>query len=183
MRTLVVLFSLALAMPVAAAGKFTLESADIKPGGQLSDRQVFNGMGCSGENVSPELAWKNAPAGTKSFVLTVHDPDAPTGSGWWHWVVQDIPATTKELPAGAGSGKAQLPAGAVQGRTDFGAPGFGGACPPPGDKPHRYVFTLYALRTEKLDVPPDASPAMISFMSRANALGSASLTAHYGRKK
>ncbi len=97
-------------------------------------------------------------------------------------MVYDIPATTKELPEGAGSGKAALPEGAKQGRTDFGAPGFGGPCPPPG-KPHRYVFTLYALKTDKLDVPADASPALIGFMTKANALANAKLTATYGRKK
>ncbi len=183
MRTFAVLAALALATPAAAAGKFTLESADAKPGGQLTDKQVFNGMGCTGENLSPELSWKNPPAGTKSFAVTVYDPDAPTGSGWWHWVVYDIPADAKGLPAGAGSGKAELPAGAKQGRTDFGQPGFGGACPPPGDKPHRYVFTVYALKLDKLDVPPDASPAMIGFMTKANALGNATFTARYGRKK
>ena len=182
MRTLVALASLALATPAFAAGKFTLHSADVKPNGTLSDQQVFNGFGCSGANVSPQLAWENAPAGTKSFAVTVYDPDAPTGSGWWHWVVYDIPAATKELPQGAGSGKAPLPEGAKQARTDFGAPGFGGACPPPG-KPHRYLFTVYALKTDKLDVPADASPALIGFMTRANALGNASFTAHYGRKK
>ncbi len=183
MRTLVVIVSLALATTALAAEKFALKSADIKPGGQLGDEQVFNGFGCSGANVSPQLAWENAPQGTKSFAVTVYDPDAPTGSGWWHWVVYDIPAATKELARGAGSGKAPLPEGAVQGRTDFGAPGFGGACPPAGDKPHRYIFTVYALKTDKLDVPPDASPAMIGFMTRSSSLGSASFTGHYGRKK
>jgi Raf kinase inhibitor-like YbhB/YbcL family protein len=183
MRTLLVLAALALAAPAAAAGKFTLESKDVKPGGKLTDKQVFSGMGCAGENVSPELSWRNAPAGTKSFVVTVYDPDAPTGSGWWHWVVYDIPADAKGLAAGAGSGKGELPAGAKQARTDFGARGFGGACPPPGDKPHRYVFTVYALEADKLDVPGDASPAMIGFMTKANALGSATFTARYGRAK
>jgi Raf kinase inhibitor-like YbhB/YbcL family protein len=183
MRLFVALAALALATPAFAAGKFTLTSKDVKPGAMLTDQQVFNGFGCSGANVSPELAWQNAPAGTKSFVLTVYDPDAPTGSGWWHWVVYDIPATAKELPQGAGSGKAALPEGAKQARTDFGAPGFGGACPPPGDKPHRYVFTLHALKLDKLEVPADASPALIGFMTRANSLGSASFTAKYARKK
>jgi Raf kinase inhibitor-like YbhB/YbcL family protein len=182
MRIFVIVTSLALATAAFAAGKFTLHSTDVKPNGQLSDEQVFNGFGCSGANVSPQLTWENAPAGTKSFVVTVYDPDAPTGSGWWHWIVYDIPAATKELPKGAGSGKAQLPEGAMQGRTDFGAPGFGGACPPPG-KPHRYIFTVYALKTDKLDVPADASPAMIGFTTRPNALGNATFTAHYGRKK
>src|SRR3954465_14424129 len=116
-------------------------------------------MGAGGQNVSPQLSWSGAPAGTKSFALTLYDPDAPTGSGWWHWVVYDIPATATELPQGAGSGKAPLPAGTVQGKTDFGAAGYGGAGPPPGDKPHRYVFTVYALKVDKLDLPADASPA------------------------
>ncbi len=172
-----------LAPPALAAGKFTLKSADVKPGAMLTDQQVFDGFGCSGANVSPELSWAGAPKGTKSFVVTVYDPDAPTGSGWWHWVVYDIPATATGLPQGAGSGKAQLPAGAMQGRTDFGTPGFGGACPPAGDKAHRYVFTIHALKVEKLDVPADASPALIGFMTKASSLGSATFTAKYARKK
>jgi Raf kinase inhibitor-like YbhB/YbcL family protein len=183
MRTLLAAAAVALATPAAAAGNFTLTSTDVKPNGTLPDQQVFNGFGCSGANVSPQLAWQNPPAGTKSFVVTVYDPDAPTGSGWWHWVVYDIPADAKELSRGAGSGQGQLPAGAVQGKTDFGQPGFGGACPPPGDKAHRYVFTVYALKIDKLDVTGDASPAMIGYMTKANALGSASITAHYARKK
>jgi Raf kinase inhibitor-like YbhB/YbcL family protein len=183
MRTLVALAFLSLTAPALAAGRFTLTSSDVKPGGQLGEEQVYAGFGCSGANVSPQLSWQNPPEGTKSYVVTVYDPDAPTGSGWWHWVVYDVPADVKELPTGAGSGKAELPAGAVQARTDFGAVGFGGACPPPGDKPHRYVFTVFALKVEKLDVPADASPAMIGFMTRANALGSATFTARYGRKK
>jgi Raf kinase inhibitor-like YbhB/YbcL family protein len=183
MRSILAAAVLALALPAAAAGKFTLTSTDVKPNGTLGDAQVFNGMGCNGQNQSPELSWKDPPAGAKSFVVTVYDPDAPTGSGWWHWVVYDIPASAKELPRGAGSGQGQLPEGAKEGRTDFGKPGFGGACPPPGDKPHRYVFTVYALKVDKLEVPQDASPAMIGFMTKANALDSATFTARYGRKK
>ena len=138
MRTILAVAALALAIaaPAAAAGKFTLTSSDVKPNGTLSEQQVYSGFGCSGANVSPALSWQNAPHGTKSFVVTVYDPDAPTGSGWWHWVVYDIPADAKDLPKGAGSGQGQLPQGAVQGRTDFGKPGYGGPCPPPG-KPHR----------------------------------------------
>lgn len=183
MRALVLFVALAAATPALAAGKFTLTSTDVRAGKPLTDQQVYDGFGCSGANVSPQLAWTNAPKETKSFVVTVYDPDAPTGSGWWHWVVYDIPATATGLAQGAGSGKAPLPEGAVQGRTDFGAPGFGGACPPPGDKPHRYVFTVYALKVEKLGLPPEASSAMIGFMTRANALGSASFTATYARAK
>ncbi len=179
---LIAIALLAVAAPALAEEKLSLKSTDLKNGGTLTERQVFNGFGCKGANVSPELAWTNPPAGTKSFVVTAYDPDAPTGSGWWHWVVYNIPANVRELPAGAGSGTG-LPAGAVQGRTDFGAPGFGGACPPAGDKPHRYIFTVYALKLDKLELPPDASPAMVGFMTRANQLGSASLTATYARAK
>ena len=182
MRTaLMVLF---LAAPALAAGKFTLTSNDVKPNAVLADKHVFDGMGCTGENVSPHLAWANPPADTKSFAVLVHDPDAPTGgSGWWHWLVYNIPADAKELPQGAGSGKADLPAGAAQGKTDFGKEGYGGACPPEGDKPHRYNFTVYALKTEKLEVPPDATAAVVGYMVNANKLGSATFTAKYSRPK
>lgn len=168
----------------AAAASFTLSSPDIKPGSQLSDAQVFNGFGCSGKNISPALQWHGAPAGTKSFALTLYDPDAPTGSGWWHWVVYNIPADVTGLSEGAGAvGGQGLPAGSVQGRSDFGAAAFGGACPPAGDKPHRYVFTVYALKTDKIDVPADASAALIGFMVHADTLGKASFSARYGRAK
>jgi len=172
----------ALASSVAHADAFTLTSPDLKDGGTLTMKQVFKGFGCSGENVSPALAWKGAPAGTKSFAINVYDPDAPTGSGWWHWVVYNLPATTTSLPAGAGDpAKKLMPATASQGRTDFGAPGFGGACPPPGDKPHRYIFTVYALKTDKLELPADASGAMVGYNLLANKLASANFTAKYGR--
>jgi Raf kinase inhibitor-like YbhB/YbcL family protein len=183
MRTISVLAALALATTAAAGGKFTLKSSDVKSGGTFTEQHIYNGFGCSGANVSPELSWANPPKDTKSYVLMVYDPDAPTGSGWWHWVVYDIPASAKDLPQGAGSGKASLPEGAVQGRTDFGAPGYGGPCPPQGHKPHRYILTVYALKTEKLDIPQDASPAMIGYMANANSLGKASFEAKYGRKK
>jgi Raf kinase inhibitor-like YbhB/YbcL family protein len=169
----------------SAAGKFTLASRDISPGGTIADRQVFNGFGCSGGNVSPALSWSNPPAGTKSFALLMHDPDAPTGSGWWHWVVYNIPAGLSSLPAGAGAGagdpqKGLLPAGAVQGRTDFGAPGYGGPCPPPG-RPHHYYLRLYALKVAKLEVPADATAAYIGFTVRAHSLATAELMGLYGR--
>jgi Raf kinase inhibitor-like YbhB/YbcL family protein len=167
--------------PGSGGGKFTLTSADFAAGKTLAAAQVFNGFGCSGGNVSPALAWSNAPAGTKSFALLVHDPDAPTGSGWWHWVVYDIPASASSLPAGAGDAKKSLlPAGAQQGRTDFGTAGYGGPCPPPG-KPHRYYFRLYALKVAKLEVPADASAAFIGFSVNAASLGKAELLGLYGR--
>lgn len=161
---------------------FVLTSPAFTDGATLPQAQVYNGMGQSGQNVSPALVWKNAPAGTKSFVVTVYDPDAPTGSGWWHWVVVNIPASVTELPEGAGSGKAGLPDGAMQIRTDFGAPGYGGAAPPPGPA-HRYVFTVHALDVPALDVTPDASPALVGFMVHHHKLASASLTALYGGQK
>ncbi|HYC09529.1 MAG TPA: YbhB/YbcL family Raf kinase inhibitor-like protein [Steroidobacteraceae bacterium] len=165
----------------ATMAKFTLSSTDLTEGGRIGEAQVFNEFGCKGGNVSPALSWSGAPAGTQSFALLVHDPDAPTGSGWWHWVVYNIPASTTSLPAGAGDPKKKLmPAGAVQGRTDYGTVGYGGPCPPPG-KPHHYHFQLYALKVAKLDLPADASPAMVGFNARAQALGNAEIVALYGR--
>ena len=138
LRSPVLAAALLCAASLASAAGFTLTSPTIKPGATLADAQVFNGFGCSGKNVSPELKWSGAPAGTKSFAVTVYDPDAPTGSGWWHWVVYNLPADGKGLPAGA-----------VQGRTDFGANAFGGACPPQGDKPHPSISTVAAMVTPK----------------------------------
>ena len=166
---------------LAADGAFTLRSTAVTPNGALSNDQVYNGFGCSGRNISPALAWSGAPKGTRSFAVTVYDPDAPTGSGWWHWLVYNIPASVSELPTGAGSAGGKLPAGAVQGRTDFGSAGFGGACPPAGDKPHRYIFTVYALKVEKLDVAAGSSAAMVGFALNANQLAKSSVTAFYGR--
>ena len=167
----------------ASAAPFTLTSTSFKAGGNIDRRNGGNIMGCTGDNKSPALEWKNPPEGTKSFALMVHDPDAPTGSGFWHWVVYNIPASATELPEGAGGtdGKG-LPAGAAQGRTDFGSAGFGGACPPKGDKPHRYIFTVHALKTDKIEVPADASAALVGFMLNANRLAKASFEARYGRK-
>jgi Raf kinase inhibitor-like YbhB/YbcL family protein len=166
----------------AHAEPFTLKSAAFGNKGTLPGAQVFNGFGCQGGNQSPALAWSGAPKGTLSFVLTVYDPDAPTGSGWWHWVVYDIPAGVRQLSAGAGAAQGPaMPAGARQARNDFGAHAFGGACPPQGDAPHRYVFTLHALSVAHLAVPADASPALIGFMTRQNTIATATLTGRYGR--
>jgi len=164
---------------LATAAGFELKSTDVAEGSTLTNAQVFNGFGCKGDNVSPALAWSGAPAGTKSYALTVYDPDAPTGSGWWHWVVYDLPPATTGLPKGAKA--ATLPAGAHQGNNDFGTGDFGGACPPPGDKPHHYIFTVYALKVPKLDVPSTATAALIGYMINANKIGSATLNARYGR--
>lgn len=161
---------------------FALTSTDVRGGERLGDAQVYNGFGCAGQNIAPPLAWSGEPAGTKSFAVTVYDPDAPTGSGWWHWLVVNIPPGTHSLARASGqpNGPA-LPAGALQTATDFGQAGFGGACPPAGDKPHRYIFTVWALKVPKIDVPASASGAMVGFNLNANSLGKATLTATYGR--
>jgi hypothetical protein len=167
---------------LASAADFTLASAQIAPGSKIADKHVFAGFGCSGGNVSPALTWSGAPAGTQSYALTMYDPDAPTGSGWWHWVTYNIPATAGGLAEGAGTpdGKS-LPAGTQQGRTDFGAPGYGGPCPPQGDAPHHYIFTVYALKVPAIDIPPGATAALIGFMINANKIGQATFTGLYGR--
>jgi Raf kinase inhibitor-like YbhB/YbcL family protein len=169
------------AQETGVMSKFTLTSTDFTEGDTLANTQVFNEFGCKGGNISPALAWSGAPAGTQSFALLMHDPDAPTGSGWWHWVVYNIPPDIGSLAAGAGDPKKGLmPKGAVQGRTDYGSVGYGGPCPPPG-KPHHYNFRLYALKVPKLEVPEGASAALIAFNVRAQALGEAQLTGMYGR--
>jgi Raf kinase inhibitor-like YbhB/YbcL family protein len=160
---------------------FTLTSPDITNGKTIATAQVFNSFGCTGGNVSPALAWSNVPAGTKSFALLAYDPDAPTGSGWWHWVVYNIPADATSLPAGAGDPRKNLmPPGVVQGRTDYGSTGYGGPCPPPGE-PHRYYFRLFALKVPKLDLPADATAAFVGFNVNASSLGMAELLGLYGR--
>ena len=170
------LLAATLSLSPLAHAEFTLSSTDIADGKPLSARQVFQGFGCDGANLSPQLAWSGAPAGTKSYAITVYDPDAPTGSGWWHWTVANLPASSVALAAGA-----DLPSGAVQGRNDYGQSGFGGACPPPGDKPHRYQFTVWALKLDRLPVDANSSGAMVGFMIKMNALAEARLSATYGR--
>ncbi len=182
--TLIALTSLMLGTALAedAAPVFRLSSPDLIPGTPIRLPQVFNSFGCSGGNISPALSWSHAPDGTKSFALMVYDPDAPTGSGWWHWVVYNIPVRVNALVSKAGDPAAGLmPVGAVQGHTDFGATGYGGPCPPAGDKPHRYYFRLFALKVEKLDLPPTATAAFVSFNVKANSLAVAELMAVYSR--
>lgn len=161
---------------------FRLLSAELTAGGRLPEAQVLDGFGYHGGNRSPQLRWENAPAGTKSFVVTLYDPDAPTGSGWWHWVVIDLPADTRELVAGASGRPGALPRGSREMRTDFGAARYGGAAPPPGSA-HRYVFTVHALDVPRLEVPDDASAAMVGFFVHQHALSSATLTVNYGSSR
>ncbi|MFE0379804.1 YbhB/YbcL family Raf kinase inhibitor-like protein [Streptomyces inhibens] len=155
--------------------EFTVLSDDVEPGGTLRPEQVF-----AKGNRSPHLRWEGAPAGAKSYAVTCYDPDAPTGSGFWHWVLFDIPASVTELAAGAGSEDMKgLPEGAVHVRNDYGTRDFGGAAPPPGDGPHRYVFTVYAVDKEKLGPDAGASPAVVGFNLRFHAIGRAQLIAEY----
>lgn len=162
---------------------FELSSPDIAPGATIPAMHVFNGFGCTGQNFSPAIVWRNAPASTKSFALMVHDQDAPTGgAGFWHWVVVDIPTRTTSLARGAGTleGK-NLPAGTRQIPTDMGTPGWAGPCPPTGDSAHRYTFTLYALKVDRLELPANVTASLAGFMVNANSLGRASFKAVYAR--
>ncbi|AZQ64740.1 YbhB/YbcL family Raf kinase inhibitor-like protein [Flammeovirga pectinis] len=161
---------------------FTLSSNDL--GGEATINEEFNGFGCTGENQSPQLSWKNAPEGTKSFAVTMYDPDAPTGSGWWHWVVFDIPSNTNELVAGAGDVAANLaPKGVIQSSTDYGAKGYGGPCPPEGHGLHQYIITVYALKTDKLGLDGNTNPAVVGYYLWNNTLAKASIVTYYKRDK
>ncbi|BDA77374.1 kinase inhibitor [Leptospira kobayashii] len=164
-----------------SAADIKLTSNAIKEGSNLTNAQVFNGFGCSGENISPDLNWSGAPKETKAFAVTVYDPDAPTGSGFWHWVVFNIPADATGLASKAGNEKGTLPPGSIQSRTDFGKPGFGGACPPAGDKPHRYIFKVYALK-DKIPLDSEASGALVGFYINSLKLAEGKLNAKFGRK-
>ncbi|MGA2485673.1 MAG: YbhB/YbcL family Raf kinase inhibitor-like protein [Roseiarcus sp.] len=165
-----------------SAAQLTLTSSDIKPGARIADEQVANGFGCSGGNVSPALSWSGAPKGTKSFAISVYDPDAPTGSGFWHWAMFDIPANVTSLPKNAGDPKATLaPAGAIQGNNDAGTQGYFGPCPPKGDKPHHYHLQVFAVDVDKLDADASATPAVVGFNLHFHTLAKATLIGIWGR--
>jgi len=180
MKTIVLISLFLLSAAAAAAQNFTLKSNDL--GGQASNNQVFNGFGCTGENVSPQLHWIGAPAGTKSFAVTIFDESAPTGSGWWHWLIFDIPANVTELKSGAGNLERKLaPQGSIQSITDFKTQGYGGPCPPQGSVDHRYTITVYALKTEKLGLDATTNAALVGFMLQQNVIQKASLVFYYKR--
>ena len=160
------------------ATHFTLHSKDLH--GQFAEKYVFNDNGCTGDNVSPQLRWTDAPQGTKSFVLIAHDPDAPTPGGWYHWCIFDIPADVTELPTGAAT---DLPDGVISAKVDFGFNGYGGPCPPPGHGAHAYHFTVYALSTDSLGLDEGATPSMVAFVLREHLLAKATLTAYYEIKE
>lgn len=178
MQILSLLAALTVSIGVAHAAEFKVkvDSQD----GHFPNAQFANGMGCKGDNLSPHISWSGVPEGAKSLVVTMYDPDAPTGSGWWHWVVVNVPPNVTELPLGAGSAVGKLPAGATTINNDASQPSYGGVCPPAGQT-HRYVVTVHALKVEKLDLPPNATPALVGFMSWANGLGKASATVLGGR--
>jgi|SRR5579872_1944138 len=159
---------------------FELTSDDVSDGQMMGDNQVFNGFGMTGKNISPSLTWSGFPAQTASFAVTCYDPDAPTGSGFWHWLVLDVPASVTSLAAGAGAGDLSLPDGAFHVRNDYGTAGFGGAAPPPGDDPHRYVFAVHAVDVPALGIDGSVSPAVAGFNLRFHTLARALLIPVFG---
>lgn len=166
----------------AVADSFTLSSNDIAHGEFMSKAQEYNGFGCTGENLSPHLSWSNAPKDTKSFAITAHDPDAPTGSGWWHWQIVNISKNVTEIAGGASNIKsASMPKGSLQIKNDYGHQAFGGACPPPNHGAHRYRFTIHALSVKTLELPKDASSALAGYMINANTIESATIESLYKR--
>ncbi len=176
-----IFLSLLMMANTALAGQLAVKSSSWQDGQTMKNSYVFNSFGCTGNNVSPQVSWSGSPEGTKSFAITVYDPDAPTGSGWWHWTVFNIPTNVNELAESAGSDPSKMPGEAVEGRTDFGKPGYGGACPPKGDKPHHYILTVYALDVAKLDLNSEASGAMVGYYLKQHTLAKDSLTVTYGR--
>ena len=159
---------------------FAVTSADVTDGRPLASPQVSGMMGAGGEDRSPQLSWSGAPEGTRGYAVTVYDPDAPTVSGFWHWIVTNIPASVTELPAGAGSQDGgDLPEGAYHLRNDAGFPGYVGAAPPSGHGPHRYFIVVHALDTEDMGVPADASPAFHGFNLFSHTLARATLVGTY----
>ena len=162
-----------------------LTSTSFQDGDYLRTEHILSaeyGRGCDGDNQSPQLSWSGAPEGTKSFALTCFDPDAPTGSGFWHWLVVNIPSGVTELPLAAGNSQSgRLPAGALQTRTDIGAPGYIGPCPPEGDHPHRYLFTIHAVDVDELPVDADTSAAIVGFQLHFHTLAKATLMGLFKR--
>ncbi len=164
---------------VGAARRFTLRSATLPPQSTFARAQVYNKYGCRGRNISPALLWRNPPRATRSFAVLMFDPDAP-GGVWWHWLLFDLPASTRALMAGAGDPGGSLPNGARQARNDYGTVGYGGPCPPPGP-PHHYHITLYALRVAHLDLPNGAPADTVAAAVRAAAIARTGLVIPYGR--
>ncbi|HVB58615.1 MAG TPA: YbhB/YbcL family Raf kinase inhibitor-like protein [Candidatus Acidoferrales bacterium] len=164
-----------------SSDQFVVSSPSISSNGPIPEKHYWNDFGCTGGNISPGLKWSGAPKETKSFAITVYDSDAPTGSGFWHWVAYNFPANVTSLEEGAAS-LGNLPAGVVEGNTDLGKPGWFGPCPPPG-RVHHYHFTVHALKTEKLELPSNATAAFVGFMLWQNTIAKAMLTGTGGPRK
>ncbi len=181
MKKLFILFATVIYSQLLFGQKtFTLSSNDL--GGQATQTEEFNGFGCVGQNQSPQLSWENAPEGTKSFAVTMYDPDAPTGSGWWHWVVFDIPSNVNELVSNAGNASLNLaPQEAIQSITNYGAKGYGGPCPPEDHGLHQYIVTVYALKTDKLGLDENTNPAVVGYYLWNNTIAKASIVTYYQR--
>lgn len=182
MKTSILCAAFAIVAVAGPAWALEISSPAVGNDGKIPDKYTANSFGCSGENVSLPLEWKGVPADAKSLAITMYDPDAPTGSGFWHWEVANLPPSTTNLAEGAGAaGNAGLPAGAVQARNDAGTAAYFGPCPPQGDSPHHYVITVFAVKADKLAVDANASGAVVGFNLHFNTLEKASVTYTYGR--
>lgn len=180
MRVLILAAALSAVAAPALAVEFMLASTDVKSGSPMGIAQVFTA--CNGQNISPALSWSGEPTGTQSFAVTIYDPDAGPGSGWWHWTVFNIPATVHSLAAGAGSeGSRELPAGAGEGRNDFGLSQYSGPCPPVGDHAHHYEITVYAIKIARLPLDNTASGTAVSSTLHSNTLATAKIVGRYER--
>ena len=178
--TIILGLMLSISSALFAQNTFTLSSSSL--GGEATKIEEFNGFGCTGKNESPQLSWENAPEGTKSFAITMYDPDAPTGSGWWHWVVFDIPSTTTTLVSNAGDIKLNLtPEGTIQSVTNYGMQGYGGPCPPVGHGLHQYIITVHALKTDTLGLDKNTNPAIVGYYLWNNTLAKASIVTYFKR--
>jgi Raf kinase inhibitor-like YbhB/YbcL family protein len=182
MRVIGLLAATAMTTLAGPAWAMEISSPAIGSDGTIPLKYTANAFGCNGENVSLPLEWKAVPAEAKSLAVTMYDPDAPTGSGFWHWLVVNLPVSATGLAEGVGEpGNAKLPAGGVQARGDAGVAGYFGPCPPEGDAPHRYIFTIFAVKADKLDINADTSGAVVGFNLHFNTIDKASVTYTYGR--
>jgi len=177
-KNVIILFCIVFFNNTLVAKGLTLTSQDLI--GQMSINQVFNGFGCSGKNMSPQLKWISSPIGTKSFAITIYDPDAPTGSGWWHWIIFDISKDVNQILTNA-SVLNILPKGVIQSKTDFGKNEFGGACPPKGSKAHAYITTIYALDIDRLGLDENTNPALVGYMINLHTIEKSSIVTYYKR--
>ena len=183
MQKLLFISVLFLSIHFSSFGQNTFSLSSNNLGGQATKTEEFNGFGCTGKNQSPQLSWSNAPEGTKSFAITMYDPDAPTGSGWWHWVVFDIPSDVNQLVENAGNVSMNLtPKNAIQSITNYGVPGYGGPCPPEGHGIHQYIITVHALKVDTLGLDANTNPAIVGYYIWNNTLAKASIVTYFERK-